>query len=503
MTLSKEILAKVEAQAIGELGLRNDLNGKRSNLYLNTNSVDKDHELTLGLNQSITVPRQSALVFIDHAPLYNWAHPCEFILYDASNGEEYAKHPSKLPPASFYHEPEQYKALQAPISFPAEESRTPVEPARIPKLDNALANATGKKYALLFSGMSNNRHLNDLEFLYRTLLYIYKFSAADITVLNYDGKVNYAGSPQPVQTWPGNNTPYRIKVNGSGTNTALGQALDSFAAKLQPNDLLLIHTNNHGGGPTDDPEAWLCCYPNWQSFTASQFANKIKALPAIGSLIVMMEQCHSGGFQDGVINNSKAASTSFAAACITTASSMGGADFDPFAKDWIAGVTGKNPNGSALAKPVPQPASATNAFNYANAVKVAGDSPVFADKPANCGQKQNLAGVPQMSFNNTVATRNSDGRLEVFNIRTDGSVWDIWQTAVNNGWSALTGFGGNVKQLVAGVNLDGRLEIFGIGSDNAVWHNYQTAPHAGPWSGWQSMGGVQGWQAGAFCHWLE
>ena len=489
MALSKEILAKVEQHALGQLGLRNDLSSKRTNLYLQTNSVDKDQELTLGLNQSVTVSRESALVFIDHAPLYNWGHPCEFILYDATNGEEYEKHASQLPPASFYHTPEQYKTLQAPVSFPAPEIIAPVEPTKIPQLDNALANASGKKYALLFSGMSNNRHLNDLEFLYRTLLDIYKFNAADITVLNYDGKVNYAGSPQPVKNWPGNNTPYRIKVNGAGTNTALSQALDTVKAKLHPNDLLLIHTNNHGGGPTDDPEAWLCCYPNWESFTASQFANKVKELPAVGSLVVMMEQCHSGGFQDAVINNSKAASTSFAAACLATASSMGGADFDPFAKDWIAGVTGKNPNGSALSKPVPQPASAADAFNYANAVKVAGDSPVYADKPANCGKTQTLAGVQLMTFKNTVASCNSDGRLEVFSIKTDGSVADIWQTAPNNGWSALTDMGGVVKQLVAALNLDGRLEIFGIGTDNAAWHNYQTAPHSGPWSGWKSMGG--------------
>ena len=489
MSISKEILEKVKKHAIDQLYLRNDVSYKHVNLYLNTHSLEKGHSLMLGLNRTVEVSRESILVLVDHAPLYNWGHPCEHMLYDAKSGEYYETHASQFPPASYHHNPEQYDAIHTPLVMPPAEKTALVEPVKIPQLDNAIANATGKKYAILFSGMSNNRHLNDLEFLYRTLIDIYKFDAADIIVLNYDGKVNYAGDPQPVKTWPGNNTPYRIKVNGSGLNTALGQALDTVKAKLKSGDLLLVHTNNHGGGPTADPEAWICCYPNWNSFSATDFANKVKTLPAFASLIVMMEQCHSGGFQDAVMNNSKASATSFSAACIATANSMGGADFDPYAKDWIAGVTGNNPNGSALSKPVPKPASAYDAFTYANAVKDAGDSPVYTDKPANCGKTQYLTGVQLNTFTNTTASVNSDGRLEVFNIATDGAVWDIWQTAPNNGWSTFLNLGGVVKQLVTGLNADGRLEVFGIGSDNAAWHNWQTAPHAGPWSGWKTMGG--------------
>lgn len=38
-------------------------------------------------------------------------------------------------------------------------------------------------------------------------------------------------------------------------------------------------------------------------------------------------------------------------------------------------------------------------------------------------------------------------------------------------------------------NSDGRLEVFGVDTDRAVWHKWQTVPHAGPWSGWNSLGG--------------
>ncbi|MBF0107824.1 MAG: hypothetical protein HQL76_01425 [Magnetococcales bacterium] len=398
MRIQNNVKEKIKNHAITQLKLRNDANPEHVNLYLNDESIDKGKSLVLGLGRQVTVTKKSALVLVDHAPLHNWGHPCELMLYDVENGEHYETHASQLPPDSYHHTPKNYTAIHAPLVHRPEKISNTVEQASIPQLDNALANVTGKRYAILFSGMSNNRHLNDLEFLYRTLINVYNFDAANITVLNYDGTVNYSGDPQPVVNWPGNNTPYTIRVNGQGTNVQLGAALDAIKGKLQANDLLLIHTNNHGGGQPSDPEAWLCCYPNWDSFTATQFGNKIGALPTIASLIVMMEQCHSGGFQSAVINNSKATATSFAAACIATANSMGGPDFDPFAKDWIAAVTGKNPNGSALSQPVPNPASARNAFDYANAVKVAGDSPVFADNPVNCGSNQYLTGAKQVIY---------------------------------------------------------------------------------------------------------
>ena len=116
-------------------------------------------------------------------------------------------------------------------------------------MDKALRAVKGERYAILFSGMSNNRHLNDLEYLYRVLIDTYGFKAANITVLNYDGSVNYSGDPKPVGKWPGDNTKYRIKVNGKGGKTELLAALEAVGKQIKADDLLFIHTNNHGDGP--------------------------------------------------------------------------------------------------------------------------------------------------------------------------------------------------------------------------------------------------------------
>jgi acylphosphatase/peptidoglycan hydrolase-like protein with peptidoglycan-binding domain len=84
--------------------------------------------------------------------------------------------------------------------------------------------------------------------------------------------------------------------------------------------------------------------------------------------------------------------------------------------------------------------------------------------------------------------RNADGRLEVFVKGTDGALWNIWQTAPNNGWSGWNSLGGLVYAPVVMKNADGRLEVFVRGGDNAVWNIWQTAPNNG-WSGWNSLGG--------------
>ena len=91
---------------------------------------------------------------------------------------------------------------------------------------------------------------------------------------------------------------------------------------------------------------------------------------------------------------------------------------------------------------------------------------------------------------NIAATRNADGRLEIFARGTDNALWHRWQTAPNNGWAAWASLGGVLtSDPVTAQNADGRLEVFVRGTDNAVWHRWQTAPSNG-WSGWDSLGGV-------------
>src|SRR5690606_8283026 len=48
------------------------------------------------------------------------------------------------------------------------------------------------------------------------------------------------------------------------------------------------------------------------------------------------------------------------------------------------------------------------------------------------------------------------------------SLYHIWQTAPNNGWSAWSSLGGKVKNVVVAANANGRLTAFALGEDDSV-----------------------------------
>jgi hypothetical protein len=110
---------------------------------------------------------------------------------------------------------------------------------------------------------------------------------------------------------------------------------------------------------------------------------------------------------------------------------------------------------------------------------------------ANPGGEVDIYYGARIESSASVTAMNSDGRLETFLLGTNGSTWDIWQTAPHAGpWSRVNALGGVILQPVCvALNTDGRLEMFGIGTDHAAYDNWQTAAHAGPWSGWNSLGG--------------
>lgn len=102
---------------------------------------------------------------------------------------------------------------------------------------------------------------------------------------------------------------------------------------------------------------------------------------------------------------------------------------------------------------------------------------------------------PNISFSSgTTVGENADGRLEVFNIGSDGALWHIWQTTAGGDWYNSWFSSGQPSASVGiflptGViqNEDGRLEVFALGRDDALWHIWQTLPN-GKWSTWASFG---------------
>ncbi len=90
---------------------------------------------------------------------------------------------------------------------------------------------------------------------------------------------------------------------------------------------------------------------------------------------------------------------------------------------------------------------------------------------------------------NVIPARNEDGRLEIFVLGEDKAVYNKWQKWPGGEFSGWNYLGGQLKSGVSvGYSIDGRMELFALGINNDIQHRWQTAPNNG-WSDWGSQGG--------------
>ncbi|HLN17035.1 MAG TPA: hypothetical protein VK277_09835 [Acidimicrobiales bacterium] len=366
-----------------------------SNLYV-SDAVYRRGEVLLPGRGDIVVPRDSVIVFADDEPLQNWGHECRYLLHDPESGELTGEIDALLPPTLDFGR--DFVPFHVPTAFgPPEPLRWPI--VYLPEW-LFFPEWTSHWYVILYSGASMNRHLNDMEFLYRTLVNTYGVPAENITVLNFDGSLTYNDADWTphqgsIGNWPGDNTPYQIQIDGPGTRDALVNAIAEVGTKLGPDDNLLLHTNNHGN--TVSGVSTIISYSGADT-TPDDVSNAVGGLPKFSCFMVMMEQCYSGGFIQPIIDASPASCTSVATAVDANHTSAGGPEFDPFALDWIEAMAGTNPDGTTLSPAAANgPPTAQEAFDYALATDTEyGDDPQFESSGGgeNCTLARSVVWIP-------------------------------------------------------------------------------------------------------------
>ena len=367
----------------------------KSNLYIDVGVFNAGDVINAG-QQIINVPKPSIMVFADDDPLHNWSHPCRYILYDAMNGSFIEEINARFPP-HMTKVPSSYSPFFQPITHSSSMENLPPL-VQQPKTNLLFNKFGGQRFAVLFSGASEYRHVNDLQYLYNQLTGVYKFLPENIYVLNYDGTTAYSSFTKPVDIFPIMDVPYSMPVNAAGTQSELNNVFDELKSRLKPDDLLFILTDNHGDGPIGNYDTGskltmgssLCTYSPpgvLINYPASEFADTLGGLPKFAQLIVLMEQCHSGGFALPIISKSPAEKTCFMASCQYDQCSLGGLYFDPFVNTWTAGISGVDEsfNNTVELFSTSQVAnSVQSAFNSAKNC-VAEDIPVMSDSPSGCG----------------------------------------------------------------------------------------------------------------------
>lgn len=357
----------------------------RTHLALSPVVYPKGHVFDL-VDDRLVVPRESALVFVDELPGANWGHPCRYQFFDPSSGELVREQRALFPPDLTSGVP-RLEAFHTPLAFAERPQRRIYKRTdwrttyRVPNLK---LGRRDDRWAVLWSSqISNRRHVEDLELLYRTLTGVYGFSASRIKVLCYDGTLGSTDF-DPLGDYVGDNTAYKLPIDRSATRENLQATFDEIAPRLTESSLLFVHTNNHGS------ENGLCIDSS-SVITPAEWGTMLAGLPAIDALVVTMEQCFSGAFQQDTIDSSTAARTVFASAVPADKSSAGAAHFDPWARHLIEAFAGATAYGAALPSDPDVNhhggVSIKEAYDYALARNDNTlDDPRYADSPAGCGQ---------------------------------------------------------------------------------------------------------------------
>jgi roadblock/LC7 domain-containing protein len=463
--LDRAVADEIKQAAFGQMATNQ---GATRHLSLAPTIFPEGHVFQ-AVTDKITVPRAAALVFIDHEPLANWGHPCTYAFYDPASGQHIASHDALFPPdlaggigLEAFHAPLAKVLTAKPIVAQAVDWTT--------ILGNQFAAAAQQeRYAILFtSQISNRRHVEDVEFHWRALVNVYGFNPANVLVLCFNGTIGATDSTDFVH-WAGNGTPYQMHVHAAATDANLAAAMQTIAGKITSNDLLFIHTNNHGA-PTG------LCVNNSSVITPTRFGQMMDVLPQMGSLVVTMEQCFSGAFQATVLAKSKAAKTVFSSAVPADKVSAGAAHFDPWALEWAKSVVGATEAGAALPSNPDTGhdglVSMREAFDYSKANDHASyDDPQYADKPKGSGSKVFLglrvAGKAQ-------ALANFNSRLYAAWKGVVGDDRLFYASHAGNAWSAV--------KVVPGVasSVGPALAVFGgklyaawkgAGNDQRIWYS--------------------------------
>ena len=146
------VFRRVRAHAFGTLSFERR---QTTNLHLDEHIYDRGE--TIGPEfQRIVAQRPSILVFADDNPRANFGHDCRYLLYDAATGAFERQAPARFPPIADAKQPKTLRAFHEPVRF----DPNPILFHPFPPIWRCpIIIPEGTRYAILYSGMSNKRHL--------------------------------------------------------------------------------------------------------------------------------------------------------------------------------------------------------------------------------------------------------------------------------------------------------------------------------------------------------
>lgn len=346
------------------------------------------------------------LFFVDDRPLAGWDHPVRYVFMApdlSAFAVQYERRILELFDASVTDRPRLLMSLAVPhpvVDAPGVTAAAAPSPSLQPLSINYQGSAQNC-YAVILSGGAdafNNwaRYWEDSAAIYTTLKRKYGLSDDHIIALISDGSDpandrDIGTKEAPVYT---NST---TDLDGDGiadtdgpcTLAEVQNAFDTLAGILTSNDQLFVFTTDHGyqeSGWDAGINLW-----NWENLRDDQFAGMTRDLPC--PVMVVMENCYSGGFVDDITNTPNRV---IGAACAYNDTSEGWSHYDPFVYFFTAAVRGYYPGAGGIRPWDEESAcnadgnadgriSFNEAWQHAYNNRAASDIPKLGQNPAGLG----------------------------------------------------------------------------------------------------------------------
>lgn len=331
-------------------------------------------------------PGRATLVFVDEEPTAGFAHACRYLLFDPMTAALLDQHAARFPPYPAGW-PTTYRrfgprqpphpdrrlrgAMRTPgsiaLGVPGSISMPPG-----PGLSSPLSGG-GRRLALFFAGSPDPSHLNTMEFGYRTLVNKLGYLPQDIRVASYYGPPTLTCAKWQLSgispAWDGDDGPFTLPVHFAGIRDGFQKALRDLDPRSS--DTLFIHTSGHG--ENENRSSYLSTAYGEQ-YTARQFKKDLQRHSGFKELVVMMQQCNSGGFRHAVETSGAAGLIAFASAAAWNTRAYNDQDNDlnftwsSFARDWFGAQNGGYFKNSGLSHD-PDAIPAGNADHHVAAIE--------------------------------------------------------------------------------------------------------------------------------------